>query len=118
ELIFSPFWPEVLQETAKVAEKCHLSLDFTKRKLPTYPVPNNLDAHEYLEQLCWRQVKRTYEHVTKEISDRLTYELDIIQTMGFSDYFLIVRSEEHTSELQSRFDLVCRLLLEQINRPK
>lgn len=90
ELIFSPFWPEVLQETAKVAEKCHLSLDFTKRKLPTYPVPNNLDAHEYLEQLCWRQVKRTYEHVTKEISDRLTYELDIIQTMGFSDYFLIV----------------------------
>ncbi|HEX6594622.1 MAG TPA: DNA polymerase III subunit alpha [Bacillota bacterium] len=90
ERIFGAVWPEVLQETERVAAKCHVSLDFTKRKLPTYPVPKDMTAHEYLEKLCWRQVKATYKTVTEEITKRLAYELEIIQTMGFSDYFLIV----------------------------
>lgn len=83
-------WPEVLQETEMITAKCEVILDFDQRMLPRFPVPEAMDAHRYLEKQCWHQASLRYPEVTQVISDRLTYELAVIQSMGFSDYFLIV----------------------------
>src|SRR5690625_695196 len=58
--------------------------------MPTYPVPDQTDANTFLTEKCWRFVKEKYDVITKEISDRLDYELSVIASMQFSDYFLIV----------------------------
>ncbi|TFJ93896.1 DNA polymerase III subunit alpha [Lentibacillus salicampi] len=90
EELFGDDWPEVVRESGVIADRCHVNLDFDRRMLPSYPVPEQTDAHTYLEKLCRENVQRKYRVVTDEIADRLTYELGIIQSMQFSDYFLIV----------------------------
>ncbi|WP_026906444.1 DNA polymerase III subunit alpha [Paucisalibacillus globulus] len=83
-------WPEVIKETTNIQDKCTVTLDFDARMLPTYPVPNGFSAHEYLEKICWDNIKNRYLHVTEQIKARLEHELSIIKSMNFSDYFLIV----------------------------
>lgn len=83
-------WPELLEETKAISDRCDVTIEFGKRLIPSFPVPNGMNADQYLEQLCKRNLKLKYETVTKEIMDRLTYELDTIRSMNFSDYFLIV----------------------------
>lgn len=89
EELFS-YWPEVLQETTAIKNKCQVSIDFDQQMLPSFPVPDQMEAHDYLEKQCWQQVELKYPEVNQEIADRLTYELGIIKSMQFSDYFLIV----------------------------
>lgn len=84
------FWPEVLQETELIKDKCNVSLKFDQKLLPRYPVPMKLDAHTYLEKQCWSYVEERYANVTEEVTTRLRYELNVIQSMQYSDYFLIV----------------------------
>lgn len=88
--IFSSFWPEVLHETENIQHKCHVSLAFDQNLLPRFPVPESMDAHTYLEKICRSNLEKRYESVTEEITSRLRYELNIIQSMDYSDYFLIV----------------------------
>ncbi|HLR40535.1 MAG TPA: DNA polymerase III subunit alpha [Virgibacillus sp.] len=88
--LFGTFWPEVIEETNKINEKCNVSFDFESQWMPTYPVPDQTDAHTFLTEKCWRFVKEKYDVITKEISNRLDYELSVIASMQFSDYFLIV----------------------------
>ncbi|MFD1038110.1 DNA polymerase III subunit alpha [Virgibacillus byunsanensis] len=84
------FWPEVIEETTKIKKKCNVSFDFNKRMLPAYPVPEAMDAHEFLEKLCWTNVEQKYDQPNYQVNDRLSYELSVIQSMQYSDYFLIV----------------------------
>ena len=88
--VFGSTWPEVLEETVKIADRCNVELDFDQHLLPSYPVPDKMSAHAYLAKICWNNVKTRYQTVTKEIEERLDYELTVINEMGFSDYFLIV----------------------------
>src|SRR5699024_1090305 len=88
--LFSSFWPEVIHETESVKEKCTVTLEFDQKLLPRYPVPEELDAHTYLEKWCWKNVEKKYSKVTEKVASRLQYELDVIQSMQYSDYFLIV----------------------------
>jgi len=88
-------WPEVLQETEKISRKCSVTFDFTKRLLPSYPLPEDKQAHTYLEELCLGNLRKKYQPVTEEIMNRLNYELQVIREMGFSDYFLIVADFIH-----------------------
>ncbi|SHF78411.1 DNA polymerase III subunit alpha [Ornithinibacillus halophilus] len=87
---FGDFWPEVLVETDAIKEKCHVEFDFDKRMIPSYPVPENKSAHQYLEEICWQNIQKRYEEITDEVKERLSYELGVIESMQFSDYFLIV----------------------------
>ncbi|MGF7014355.1 DNA polymerase III subunit alpha [Ornithinibacillus bavariensis] len=89
EQLFSA-WPEALYRTEEIVSKCNVSFDFDSRMIPAYPVPNGLDAHDYLSKLCWENLDSRYNTITKELRNRLTHELSIIQRMGYSDYFLIV----------------------------
>jgi DNA polymerase-3 subunit alpha len=90
EQLFGADWPEVVEETGVIADRCHVILAFDQRMLPSYPVPEQMDAHTYLENICRENVSQKYEVVTDEIADRLAYELNVIRSMQFSDYFLIV----------------------------
>ncbi|RLL47878.1 DNA polymerase III subunit alpha [Oceanobacillus piezotolerans] len=84
------FWTELEFWTREVVDKCNVNIDFSQRLLPSFPVPEAMSAHEYLEKQCLSLVKKRYNDITEDITKRLRYELEVIRTMGFSDYFLIV----------------------------
>lgn len=88
--VFGSFWPEVVEATRTVMERCNVDLRFEERLLPSFPVPENADAHTYLEKHCWDKLEKRVTSVTNDVKDRLEYELSIIKSMDFSDYFLIV----------------------------
>lgn len=87
---FASFWPEVLQETEAIQARCHVSFDLQTKHMPSFPVPNGQEAHTYLRDLCEQKLPERFSQVTKEVEERLSYELHVIQSMTFSDYFLIV----------------------------
>ncbi len=84
--------PESLSNTLEIAERCNVNLDFTEYHLPHFPVPDGHTEESYLRHLCEQGLERRYGKHTddKVIRDRLNYELDIIHTMGFDAYFIIV----------------------------
>lgn len=82
--------PEALENTKKIAHECNLNLEFGKLHLPNFAVPDGVTQDEYLRKLCYKGLEERYETITQEIKDRLDYELDVIQKMGYSSYFLIV----------------------------
>lgn len=85
-------WPEALTNTVRLAERCHLELDFSKAHLPTFDLPTEYrDANEYLRALAYAGARERFGELTGEIKDRLEYELHVIADMGYSGYFLIVQ---------------------------
>ena len=85
-----PYIPEALENTQKIADRCHVEIEFGVTKLPRYEVPEGYTSWEYLNKLCYEGLEKKYHPVTAELRERLKYELDTIQTMGYVDYFLIV----------------------------
>lgn len=85
-----PYAPEALENTQKIADRCHVDIEFGVTKLPKYDVPEGYTSWEYLNKLCYEGLEARYHPVTEELRERLKYELDTIQTMGYVDYFLIV----------------------------
>lgn len=85
-----PYALEALENTQKIADRCHVDIEFGVTKLPKYDVPDGYTSWEYLNKLCYEGLERQYHPVTEELRERLRYELDTIQTMGYVDYFLIV----------------------------
>ncbi|WP_026671605.1 DNA polymerase III subunit alpha [Alkalihalobacterium bogoriense] len=82
--------PEALQQTIDIANTCCVELEFHQRLLPKYPLPDkDMTAHEYLQKLCRKEVQVRYPKDNKAYQ-RLEYELEVIASMNFSDYFLIV----------------------------
>ncbi|UOE93428.1 DNA polymerase III subunit alpha [Alkalihalobacillus sp. LMS39] len=82
--------PEAIQHTIDIANMCHVELHFHQHLLPKYPLPDKqMTAHEYLQHLCKKEVQIRYPNESK-VYQRLEYELDVIASMNFSDYFLIV----------------------------
>ncbi len=85
-----PYAKEALENTHKIAERCNVEIVFGQYKLPKYEVPEGYDAWTYLQALCAEGMKKRYPVVTPELQERLDYELNVIHTMGFDDYYLIV----------------------------
>ena len=85
-----PYALEALENTHKIAERCHVEIEFGVTKLPRFDVPEGLTSWEYLNKLCFEGLSERYRPVTRELKDRLDYELGVIQKMGYVDYFLIV----------------------------
>lgn len=82
-----------LEHSLEIAEKCDFKFD-NKLHMPEFPIPEdspstNLD--EYLEELTWKGLDRRYSQLNKDITDRAEFELNVIKTMGFPGYFLIVQ---------------------------
>lgn len=90
------YLPEACDNTVKIAERCNVTfqnLDDPDHKvyhLPDFQVPDGKDHYEFLRELSYDGFKVRYPNPTKELRERLEYELDVINKMGFVDYFLIV----------------------------
>lgn len=85
-----PYAREALENTHKIAERCNVEIEFGVTKLPKYEVPEGFDSWTYLNHLCREGFKTRYPKDDGTLSRRLDYELDVICTMGYVDYFLIV----------------------------
>ena len=85
-----PYALEALENTHKIAERCHVEIEFGVTKLPKYDVPDGYTSWEYLNKLCFDGLSERYDPVTDELRERLEYELSTIKNMGYVDYFLIV----------------------------
>ncbi len=85
-----PYATEAVMNTGLIAERCHVEIEFGNYKLPRFDVPDGFTAEGYLEKLCKEGFYERYKNPPEELEKRLAYELDTINTMGFTDYFLIV----------------------------
>ncbi len=80
-----------MENTVEIAERCNVELDFSRSQMPEPEIPDGLTADQYLEDLSWRGLEERYHNPSEEIKERMRMELDVIKTMGFPKYFLIVR---------------------------
>ena len=85
-----PYATEALENTHKIAQRCHVEIEFGVTKLPKFGVPDGYTSWEYLNELCFKGLKERYQPVTEALKERLNYELSTIRNMGYVDYFLIV----------------------------
>lgn len=85
-----PYAKEALDNTEKIAKRCNVTIEFGQYKLPKYDVPVPFTAKEYLRKLCEDGLIRRYKEPQEDLWERLNYELETIENMGFVDYFLIV----------------------------
>ena len=85
-----PYATEALENTHKIAERCHVEIEFGVTKLPKFDVPEGYTSWDYLNELCFKGLEERYQPVTEELKERLNYELSTIKNMGYVDYFLIV----------------------------
>lgn len=92
-----PYAWEAVENTQRIADRCHVEIEFGVTKLPKFDVPEGYNSWTYLNKLCYDGLKERYgdEHAPagetgQTLKERLDYELNVIQTMGYVDYFLIV----------------------------
>jgi len=100
-----PYAQEAIENTGKIAERCNVTITFHERKLPNYTVPEGMTSWDMLQQLCRKGLEERYpdcnpeapgfdaakaRYTWQELNERLDYELGVIHSMGFVDYFLIV----------------------------
>ena len=85
-----PYAWEAVENTQRIADRCHVEIAFGVYKVPHYEVPEGYDSWGYLNKLCLDGLARRYPEDDGTLRKRMDYELDIIHTMGFVDYFLIV----------------------------
>ena len=89
ETLFAGY-PDAVANTEKIAEKCQLEFTFGKYHLPEFKLPEGYDSPTYLRKLCDEGFAQRYGQAKPEYRKQLDYELDMIEKMGFTDYFLIV----------------------------
>ena len=82
--------PQAIENTIRIAERCNLKINFKQAQLPEFSVPPNYNISSYLKELCYNGLKERYTTITRELEERLEYELSVIEKMGFVPYFLIV----------------------------
>ena len=84
-------WPEALQSTIDIAERCDVTIELGKQLIPSYPAPDGRDEKDYLHELVDQGLRLRYgDPIPAEARDRAEMELGVIDRMGFNAYFLIV----------------------------
>lgn len=83
-------YPEAIENTAKIAQRCNLEIPLNRWILPEFPVPEGQTAETYLKKLAYERLSSRFVKITEEVKKRLDYELDIICEKKFATYFLIV----------------------------
>ena len=85
-----PGLPEAFENTAKIAERCNLEFTFHEYHLPAFPVPEGYTNEGYFRELCYQGFRERYPDQPREYADRLEYEIGVISSMGYVNYYLIV----------------------------
>lgn len=84
------FASQAIDNTQKIADRCHVEIEFGVTKLPHFEVPEGYDSWTYLNKLCHEGLVKRYPDRHEKLLPKLDYELNVIQKMGYVDYFLIV----------------------------
>ncbi len=92
-------YPDAIANTVEIADRCHVEM-VKKKLLPNYVPPDGLTPYEYLRKLMNEGLEKKYKVITPEIRERAEYELDIVNRMGFVEYYLIVWDFIHYAESQ------------------
>lgn len=88
--------PQALENTGRIAERCQFDFSFGSTKLPAFTPPNRMGNREYFLSLCHQGFERLYgKSPSKELKQRFSYEIEVIESMGFINYFLIVQDFVH-----------------------
>lgn len=99
--------PELIKNTKRIAERCNVDIELGKILIPKFPVPRGQTEKSYLEKLVWQglawrygrksrksanvlSVSEAKENLSQEVVERAQYELEIVNSMGFNGYFLII----------------------------
>ena len=82
--------PQAIQNSNRIAHTCHLELTLGKAVFPIVDLPQNETPTSYLHRLCFQGAKKLYKPLQEKVVARIDYELNVINTLGFTDYFLIV----------------------------
>lgn len=85
-----PNYPEAIENTTKIAERCNLEFVFNEYHLPSFPVPEGYTNEEYFRKVCMDGFAERYPNPPQEYRDRLEYEIGVISRMGYVNYYLIV----------------------------
>ncbi len=85
-----PDLPQAMDETRRVAERCHVSLDFAAQRLPAFPTPQGHTPDTYLRALCEAGLRRKFVPLTPKARAQLEHELAVIGHVGLAGYFLVV----------------------------
>ena len=96
-----PYAQEAIDNTHRIADRCNVEIEFGVTKLPRYDVPEGYDSWTYLNQLCQEGFEKHYPDDDGTLKERLHYELNVIHTMGYVDYFLIVWDFIHYARSQN-----------------
>ena len=86
-------YPEAIENTVEVAEKCNLELDLKTNHMPKFPIPSDAGVstlEDYLDKLAEEGMRRRFSEITPAIDSRMKHELAVIRNMGYAGYFLIV----------------------------
>ena len=86
-----PSHPEAADNTAKIAQRCNVEFEFGKTKLPHFDTPNGQENTAFFRDKCYEGLRRHYgDHPDSALTERLEYELNTIEHMGYVNYYLIV----------------------------
>ncbi len=83
-------YPQFLQNTIEIAQRCNFRLTALKPSLPYFPTPDNLSHDQFLEQLVWQGAKKLFTILTDKHKEQIKHELTVIKRMQFAPYFLIM----------------------------
>jgi error-prone DNA polymerase len=83
-------YPEAISNTLAIASKCNVNLDFSDYRFPEFPLPRGETAASYLARLCRQKIHERYQSISPGIEAKVNYELNLIEKLGLSGYFLIV----------------------------
>jgi error-prone DNA polymerase len=82
--------PEALRNTVAIAERCNVSLDFSRHRLPPFPTPAGQSEFACLYELCHTALSARYPALRPKVLKQLAHELDVIERAGLASFFLIV----------------------------
>ncbi len=90
---FASVWralPEAVRNAEYIAERCNVDMEFERYKFPVFPLPSGETAFSYLWKIAFDGLSKKYRPLTEKAVERLQNELEVINDLGFSDYFLVV----------------------------
>ncbi len=82
-------YPDAVENTIEIAKKCQVEIQIGKWILPYFPIPEDEKVEDYFRKIVYQELPKRFSKPTKEITERLDYEIDIINKKGFATYFLI-----------------------------
>ena len=85
-----PGCEEAFENTVKIADMCNVEFTFHEYQLPAFPVPEGYTNEEYFRKLCDEGFRERYPQAPKEYRERMEYEISVISSMGYVNYYLIV----------------------------